>query len=152
MNRHAHGFRWTPQRSAGTLLDMAEVPRVILGMTMAQRRRQLGLSITKAAAAAGIDRATWTSAENGTRTIAVHNRAGVERALGWAAGSVDAVLEGSEPADLPPPTSPVSDDPKLAAEVERIQGLPLPAADRIRMIRALVDLYEEQAREGRRTA
>lgn len=41
---------------------------------------------------------------------------------------------------------------RMAAEIERIQGLPLSASDRLRMIRALVKLYEEQAAQTRNTA
>lgn len=119
---------------------------------MADRRRQLGLSTRAAAAAAQIDRTTWATAESGTRLIAVYNRAGVERVLGWEPGSVDAVLAGGEPKLLPKTPAAQTADERLAAEVERIKGLPMSAEARLRMISALVDLYEQQAAERQRSA
>lgn len=125
-------------------MDMAEDGRVRLGEAMAERRRELGLSVTRAAAAARIDRTTWSTTESGVRLIATYNRAGVERALGWEAGSIDAVLAGGEPLLAKPAVSQPNAD-RLAAEIERIKGLPLPADDRLTMVRALIDLYAEAA-------
>jgi transcriptional regulator with XRE-family HTH domain len=61
------------------------------------RRLELGLSATKAAQAAGIDRATWSNAETGTRRTLEHNHVGIERALSWRPGSIEAILAGGEP-------------------------------------------------------
>lgn len=47
---------------------------------------------------AGINRATWGALERGDRETEDYVFGGVERALKWAPGSVDAVLAGGEPA------------------------------------------------------
>lgn len=43
-------------------------------------------------------------------------------------------------------------DDEMAAEIERISSLPISADARRRMIKALVDVYEQHAAETRRTA
>lgn len=43
-------------------------------------------------------------------------------------------------------------DDQMAAEIERISSLPISADARRRMIKALVDVYEQHAAEQRRTA
>lgn len=43
-------------------------------------------------------------------------------------------------------------DDEMAAEIERISALPISADARRRMIKALVDVYEQHAAETRRTA
>lgn len=148
MNKDERLFRWLPQGSAGILFDMREDGVTRLAGAIAQRRRELGMSVTKAAKIAAINRDTWSDAEAGRRLLHVHNRAGVERALQWADGSVDVILEGGEPAAtttaLPTPYG-----DKLATEVDRIERLPIPAEDRLRLIRALVNLYEQQASEAK---
>lgn len=78
-----------------------EGPRQRLAHLMEQRRRALGLSVRAAAQAAGIDRATWTSAEAGTRQTAEYNYAGIEKALSWQSGSIDAILDGRDPTPVP---------------------------------------------------
>lgn len=133
------------------MYGMVEDGREQLGRQIGERRRQLGLSVRAAAQRAGVDRATWTAAENGTRTIAEYNHAGVERALDWEQGTIARVLAGGAPnptnhaLQMPPL------DADLAAEVRRIQGLPYPAAVRLIMLRALIDLHAEAADEGRET-
>jgi hypothetical protein len=76
---------------------MDETPRERLANAMADRRRELRLSVRAAAQRAGVDRATWTSAEAATRRIAEYNYAGIEAALDWEPGSVDQVLAGGTP-------------------------------------------------------
>lgn len=120
---------------------MDESPWVTLGQAVGRRRRDLRISARSAAAAAGINRATWATIESGQRRLTPHLRPAVEGALQWAPGSIDAILAGGVPTPLTQePTTPSS---RLAAEVERIRALPLPAEDRLAMIRALIDLWAE---------
>lgn len=79
------------------MCDMGLDPRQRLGQLMADRRRELRLTIVAAAAKAGFDRMTWSNAEKGLRLLAESNWAGVEQALDWAAGSVAAVFSGGDP-------------------------------------------------------
>lgn len=79
---------------------------------MRQRRRQLGLSISRAAKEAGIDRGTWTSVEEATRETAEYNYGPIERTLRWKLGSIDVILAGGDPVpeDAPDTTRSGSDD------------------------------------------
>ncbi len=155
---------WCPQDSTGTLSDVAdpapELDRARLAEAVERRRKMLGLSISAAARAAGIDRATWTGTERGTRRTEEYNFAAIERALGWAPGSVDAILSGGAPtiegtaqANLGGLTATARGEVKsdLPAEVvedlDMILGLDLPASTRLRMIRQVVALHEQAKRE-----
>lgn len=69
-----------------------------LGQLMLERRKERRLSVRAAAREAGIDRDTWADAENARRRISEHNYAGVEDALAWTRGSIDAILAGGAPA------------------------------------------------------
>lgn len=81
------------------------------------------MSVSKAAQAAGIDRATWSSAEKGDRATQPHNWAGIERALDWKTGSIAAILDGGEPtpadadADVDEELELVRTDPRLNDEM-----------------------------------
>lgn len=44
---------------------------------------------------------TWTAAEKGTKRTAEYIYGPMERVLGWAPGSVDQILAGGEPTELP---------------------------------------------------
>jgi transcriptional regulator with XRE-family HTH domain len=86
---------------------MRSVDRGRLGDRIRTRRRALGLSVSRAARAAGINRATWTAVEDGSRETEPYNFGPIERVLGWTDRSIDNVLAGGEPAliDDPPPIS-----------------------------------------------
>ncbi|MEU4590083.1 hypothetical protein [Micromonospora aurantiaca (nom. illeg.)] len=107
------------QRQRARLADMIE-----------GRRIELGISVSKAAQAAGIDRATWSSAEKGERATQPHNWAGIERALQWKPGSVRAILDGDDPTpadtadDVDEEIELVRTDPRLTDDMrERIIAL-----------------------------
>jgi hypothetical protein len=119
--------------------------RARLGQLIEQRRKTLGLSLSAAARAAGINRATWVGTERVTRRTAEYNYVAIERVLGWAAGSVDAILAGSEPAAVQGRVGPLS--PRVVADVEMVSRLDMPAADRLAMIRSVVALHEEMLAE-----
>jgi hypothetical protein len=82
------------------------------------RRQKLALSVRAAAGAAGIDRATWTSLEAGTRVVQDRSHAAIEDVLQWPPGSIAAFVEdGVDPGvdagnDPTPgrPSSPAGDD------------------------------------------
>ena len=115
-----------------------------LAEAMRERRTAMKLSVRAAAQRAGIDRSTWDSAERTVRQLSRHLWPAVEETLGWKAGSVAAVLGGGDPDAVNVPQARSGDG--LADEIERIRKMTsISPADRIRMIRALMDLYEEQA-------
>ncbi|MET0492889.1 MAG: hypothetical protein ABW000_07125 [Actinoplanes sp.] len=66
----------------------------VLSRVVRDRRLEMGLSVNAAAKHAGINRLTWTAIEDGSRRTQEHNYAGVERALQWAAGSIQQLLSG----------------------------------------------------------
>ncbi|MDM4722792.1 helix-turn-helix transcriptional regulator [Micromonospora sp. WMMA1363] len=124
-----------------------------LASLVRSRRMELGLSVSKAAQAAGIDRATWTYLENGSRRTAEFNYAGIERALQWKAGSIGGVLGGRQP-ELAAPEPEVDEelelvrtDPRLTSAMkEKIIGLILERRERDRAsaiedTRRMIDLF-----------
>lgn len=99
------------------------------------RRLERGLSTSKAAQAAGIDRATWSTAESGTRRTSEHNWAGIERALGWRTGSIAEILQGGEPT--------LADDEPVDEEIELVRTDPKLTEDmRERIIRLIIERRE----------
>lgn len=71
-----------------------------LGGYTVERRRQLGLSQSRAASLARASRTSWVAWEKGTATPEDYSYVKIERALEWAPGSVAAVLAGGEPTPL----------------------------------------------------
>jgi hypothetical protein len=147
-----------------------------LGEAMRQRRLELGLSVRAAAQLAELNRATWSSAERGTRTLRQHNQAGVEYALGWAPGHAAVLLSGTaqpDPATASPSeagaetsttieTSAVRPGPglpgqhaatfrfDLQAEIERVSRFDLPADVRLRLIHEILDVYDQASGQSQR--
>lgn len=117
-----------------------------LASEIRSRRIDLGLSVQKAAQlAGGIARNTWSGIETGRNRTQERHHAGIERALGWAPGSIAAILDCGEPTVVGAAgqSAPEMLDADLAAEVERIGRLPLETASKLRIIRALIDAYVE---------
>jgi hypothetical protein len=115
---------------------------------MAQRREERGLRWKDVAEIAGVTTETLRQIRGGGGTIRPLTRAGLEKAMVWANGSVQAVLDGGDPTPLPLPVGPAAQDAehvtggeasapsdpedvitelvrtarRLADEVERLQG------------------------------
>jgi hypothetical protein len=136
---------------------MADTDWQALAHAVKKRRLALGLTATAAAGAAGINRVTWAAIEAGNTRLTERLWAPIERALAWTSGSIAAVLAGGEPTESPargeaPAVGPAKATAMdLAAEVERIKGLDLAADAKIRLVRAIVELYEQQQRERTHT-
>jgi transcriptional regulator with XRE-family HTH domain len=71
----------------------SETAQQRLGRLVRLRRQKLKMSVRAAATAAGIDRATWTSLEAGTRNAQDRHHATIEDVLQWPAGTIAANLE-----------------------------------------------------------
>lgn len=81
-------------------MDTDEVPQHRLARLVKERRLKLKLSVRAAAKAAGIDRNTWSSLEDGSRVLQDRNYAKVEEALNWPTGEILRILSpGSAAAD-----------------------------------------------------
>jgi hypothetical protein len=81
--------------------DAPETPRDRLRRLVVERRLDRQLSVSKARKIAAIARGTWIALESGERETEAYNFAGIERALRWAPGSIDAILKGGDPTPLP---------------------------------------------------
>lgn len=102
--RRRIGPGYRPAKGAGasrgaeaSASEVEEEPRDRLARHVRERRIQLRLSARAASAKAGVDRATWASMEKGTRRTAEYQYTGIEYALDWTLGSIDAILDGGEP-------------------------------------------------------
>ena len=133
-------------------VEVTERDRTRLGQRIADRRRELGLSVSAAARLAQINRATWTGTETASRRTEEYVYGGIERALQWAPGSIAATLAGGNPTpqgDPHPeaiePTLPADFD--LQAEYERIERLNIPARVKLDLVRRVTALYEQAQAE-----
>jgi transcriptional regulator with XRE-family HTH domain len=70
-----------------------------LAERIAARRKRLGLSVRRAAAAAGISKDTWTRLEN-AQSVWQSTYDAIEPVLGWTAGSCRKIIDGGEAAYL----------------------------------------------------
>lgn len=120
-------------------MDTTEA-RERLGQLVSDRRRTLGLSLSAAARAAGLDRATWTGMERGTRRTEEYNYASIKRALKWDTGSVDRILAGGGPV----PQDPARPVPQidLAYEIRQVLALHVNDRTKLELVRSILDLYE----------
>lgn len=71
-------------------------PKGTLGWWMDERRGDLGLSWREVASRAGVSDETLFRSARG-RPLRTTSRKGIERALQWDSGSIDAILSGGEP-------------------------------------------------------
>lgn len=98
-----------------------------LAELMDARRLELGMTWEEVASAAGIKPPTLRAIRNGTNRPSQLTKRGIERALRWAPGSVDAILAGGDPTPAGPyahigdvritttraPAPPADEDPKM---------------------------------------
>lgn len=93
--------------------------RLELGITsrrdLAERTKALARAVPGAAPdAKGVGERTIADLELGTTAAGVKTKLFVEKALGWAPGSCNAILMGGEPTVLDPDTPPVPSPAKKA--------------------------------------
>ncbi len=75
-----------------------ETGRQRFGRYVRQRRESMGLSLNEIADRAGMHRTTWSAIERATgRAPEGYTLGRVESALGWTAGSANAILAGGDP-------------------------------------------------------
>ncbi|MFI6302117.1 helix-turn-helix domain-containing protein [Amycolatopsis thailandensis] len=77
-------------------------PQQPLSQLVQERRRELGLSVRAAAKKAGVDRNTWASVEDGSRTLQDRNYTKFEQALELPGGTIDAYARGVQPPEDAP--------------------------------------------------
>lgn len=130
---------------------MTDDARAKLGELIKARRLALGLSLSRAAKMAPLDRVTWTAAEDASRETRRVHFAAIERVLRWRPGSIDAILAGQAPTELPVPApAPArTPEPTLEQEIARLRAMPgLTGRERRAALRALIDFYAEDIDES----
>lgn len=122
-----------------------------LARLVQERRREIGLSVRAAAQASGVARNTWIGVEDAARKTADSNYAGVERALQWEPGSVDAILAGGEPRPKPLVAPSLADTAATAGPGEqamiRIMRSNLPEQQKRAIVRMVLDESEQIERQ-----
>lgn len=73
-----------------------DTPEQQLARAVRERRLKLGLSVRAAAKKAGVDRNTWMSVEDGSRTLSDRNYAKFESALDWPDGTIDSRMNADQ--------------------------------------------------------
>jgi transcriptional regulator with XRE-family HTH domain len=118
-----------------------------LAQAVKSRRFELGLSARAAAARANINRSTWATIEDGERKLSKHLWVSVERALDWAAGSIDSILAGGDPVEVL--VAALADDPNrpplfdLRDEYRRVTELPVSCDTKLALVGEIIELFLE---------
>ncbi|MGV2384200.1 MAG UNVERIFIED_CONTAM: helix-turn-helix transcriptional regulator [Thermobifida fusca] len=111
---------------------MTPTPHERLAQAVEARRGELGLSLREVAERAGITGETLRAVRRGSNEPSQLTKRGIERALRWAPGSVDAILAGGDPTPAGPyahigdvritttraPAPPADEDPKMKRATE----------------------------------
>lgn len=77
-----------------------------LAQHLKARRKQLRRGQAEAARRADVGRMAWFEWEAGRRHPRDYNYDGIDQAMEWEPGGVEAILAGDEPTPLPEPTRP----------------------------------------------
>lgn len=135
-----------------------DMPRDRLAARMRNRRIALRMTKTDAASRTGVARNTWSDAEEGVRDVQTKMYAGIEAALRWEPGSVQRILAGGEPTELPGPVRVDTVQPRervqidLEHELALVERLDQPAAVKLELIKALIRLAGQAQQEVARDA
>src|SRR5690606_4750208 len=94
-----------------------ETPRKRLARLIDEERSRRGMHWIEVARRAGLTKEGLRNVRQGTGEIRAKTKRGLERALGWAPGSIDEILAGRDPIpaqtqDTPP--APVEQQPAVA--------------------------------------
>jgi hypothetical protein len=84
------------------------------------RRKKLGLRWVDVAQRGGITTQTLRELRAGIREPRELTKAAIERALEWAAGSIDAIRDGDEPTEVPQPVEGADVTPQRANLMDEI--------------------------------
>jgi transcriptional regulator with XRE-family HTH domain len=125
-----------------------------LPQEMADRRKELGLSMSEAARIAGVHRLTWRSWEKASSRPEDFNHVNIERTLQWEPGSVASKLRGGAVVERRPTieddrlavlTASRDDLVKTARMIEEANGSRA-AEQFLRSVYAMRERYEQQKR------
>ena len=123
---------------------MSGSPHEHLARLMDNRRLELGMRWDEVAAAAGIKPPTLRAIRNGTNRPSALTKHGLERALSWPAGTIDAILDGQDaPSPMDQAEAMLDENERLVAEI-----LALPPRDQQTAkaaVRAVIDALKSSA-------
>lgn len=111
-----------------------------LGWWMDERRGELGLTWDQVAEQAGLSTETLYRAASG-RSMRTTTKKGIERALRWRNGAVDAILAGGKPTPEKESSSLHYDDSKDVAELKQIAASLL---EHVEQLRRQIDAIERR--------
>lgn len=131
-----------------------ETPRERLARLMDERRADLELNWQEVADTAGLTREGLRKIRYGTRAMQTDSKVGLERALRWKRGSVNAILAGGDPTpvepapeDQRPALSPVPEVPD--ERLDHLEKVADRVADGLAELRqGLQELREERLRKA----
>lgn len=137
-------------------MDAHAPPPGALAEHLAGARKALRLSQAEAARRAGVGRMAWYEWETGRRLPRDKNYAGIEEAVEWRSGSVEAVLAGGMPVPLERGSSEVRLDAELRAAWEdfNLRSKSRGAESALKALRVDLDRIEsehERARQMQRS-
>ncbi|MFI7630248.1 hypothetical protein [Microbispora rosea] len=92
---------------------MTETPRERLARLMDERREKLGLDWNDVIAGSGLTKTGLHHVRFENRTMRASTKRGIENALRWEPGSIDSILDGGDPVELPEPPPVVTKQPDL---------------------------------------
>lgn len=90
-----------------------------LAQAIEDRRTELRMTLDDVGDAAGIHPETVARVRDGSRPIRKLTRRGLEDALRWQPGSIQRILEGGDPIELPPEGA--ANPPELALTAEELE-------------------------------
>ncbi|MBB2502923.1 hypothetical protein [Amycolatopsis echigonensis] len=118
---------------------MSEFPERSRGWWIEDRRTQLGMTVQRLAAEAGLSDETIRRAANGN-PMRAGNKRKLESALQWAARSIDDIDAGGEPTELTGQPGPMPEPAPESAPRQRV--------DPAKAVRALLELAADQRTAG----
>jgi hypothetical protein len=101
------------------MTEQDQAARSRLAQLIDERRDQLGLYWNEVAQLADITKEGLRSVRFETRGLRPATKRGIERALRWEPGTVDRILEGGDPEEMPTASAP-SDPPVSVFDVKAI--------------------------------
>ncbi len=120
------------------MTEQDQAARTRLAQLIDERRDQLGLYWNEVAQLADITKEGLRSVRLETRGLRPATKRGIERALRWEAGTVDRILAGGDPEEMPPAPAP-TDPPVSVFDVKAILARLAAAEARLAALEARLD-------------
>lgn len=117
-----------------------------LALLMDDRRRELRLTWDQVAAAAGVNRETLRLIRQGDGQLRPLTKDGIEDALQWQRGSIDAILAGGDPTPIGQRPAPARPEPESPPTLEELRDMVRESAAENERLKARMAALEERLR------